>query len=65
MQSRYIHKSHNVSALIYHLVCAARYRRVVMSRQVDEVLWTVCLEIQKWWEIIFFEIELERDYAHF
>ncbi|MSU23535.1 MAG: IS200/IS605 family transposase, partial [Opitutus sp.] len=28
MESRYIHKSHNVSVLMYHLVCAAKYRRV-------------------------------------
>ncbi|MSU23536.1 MAG: IS200/IS605 family transposase, partial [Opitutus sp.] len=27
MESRYIHKSHNVSVLMYHLVCAAKYRR--------------------------------------
>src|SRR5688572_27848230 len=47
MESRYIHKRHNVSVLMYHLVCAAKYRRVVMSRQVDEVLRTVCLEIQE------------------
>ena len=37
MESRYIHKSHNVSVLMYHVVCAAKYRRVVMSAQVDEV----------------------------
>ena len=65
MESRYIHKSHNVSVLMYHLVCAAKYRRVVMSRQVDEVLRTVCLEIQKRWEIVFLEIGLDRDHAHF
>jgi len=65
MESRYIHKSHNVSVLIYHLVCAAKYRRVVMSRKVDEVLRTTCLEIQKRWEIVFLEIGLDRDHAHF
>ncbi|MBI4825357.1 MAG: IS200/IS605 family transposase, partial [Nitrospirae bacterium] len=27
--SQYIHKSHNVSVLMYHLVCPAKYRRVV------------------------------------
>ena len=37
MESRCIHKSHNVSVLMYHVVCAAKYRRVVMSAQVDEV----------------------------
>ncbi|HEX8128994.1 MAG TPA: IS200/IS605 family transposase, partial [Pyrinomonadaceae bacterium] len=27
--SKYIHKSHNVSLLLYHIVCPAKYRRVV------------------------------------
>ncbi len=65
MESRYIHKSHNVSVLMYHLVCAAKYRRVVMSRKVDEVLRTAWLEIEKRWEIVFLEIGLDRDHAHF
>ena len=38
MKRRYIHKSHNVSVLMYHLVCAGKYRRVVMSAHVDEVV---------------------------
>ncbi|MDR1893856.1 MAG: IS200/IS605 family transposase, partial [Spirochaetales bacterium] len=29
--SEYIHKSHNVSVLLYHIVCPAKYRRVVIS----------------------------------
>jgi putative transposase len=65
MESRYIHKSHNVSVLMYHLVCSAKYRRVVMSKHVDEVLKEACLEIQKRWEIEFLEIGLDRDHAHF
>ncbi|MCZ6886694.1 MAG: IS200/IS605 family transposase, partial [Rickettsia endosymbiont of Ixodes persulcatus] len=28
-ESRYIHKSHNVTVLIYHLVTPARYRRAI------------------------------------
>ena len=38
MESRYIHKPHNVSVLMYHVVCVAKYRRAVMSEQVDEVV---------------------------
>ena len=49
MESRYIHKPHNVSVLMYHLVCAAKYRRVVMGEHVDEVLRQACLEIEKRW----------------
>ena len=65
MESRYIHKRHNVSVLMYHLVCAAKYRRVVMGEHVDEVLRQACLEIEKRWEIRFLEIGLDRDHAHF
>ena len=65
MESRYIHKSHNVSVLMYHLVCAAKYRRVVMSDQVDEELKNACLEIEKRWEIYFLEIGVDKDHAHF
>ena len=65
MESRYIHKRHNVSVLMYHLVCAAKYRRVVMSKHVDNVLREACLEIEKRWEIVFLEIGMDRDHAHF
>ena len=65
MESRYVHKQHNVSVLMYHVVCAAKYRRVVMSEDVDEVVRDVCLEIEKRWEIYFLEIGMDRDHAHF
>ncbi len=50
---------------MYHLVCAAKYRRVVMSAHVDEVMKDVCLDIEKRWEIVFLEIGLDGDHAHF
>ena len=65
MESRYIHKQHNVSVLMYHLVCAAKYRRVVMDLEVDDVIKDVCLEIEKRYEITFLEVGLDRDHAHF
>ena len=45
--SAYIHQSHNVSVLMYQLVCPAKYRRVVFDASVDTVLKEVCLEIAK------------------
>ncbi len=65
MESRFIHKEHNVTVLMYHLVCAAKYRRLVMSEKVDLVLRDICLEITKRYEIRFLEIGLDRDHAHF
>ena len=63
--SEYIHKSHHVSVLIYHLVCPAKYRRVVFSEEVDTVLKEVCLEIGKRYEIVFLEIGTDRNHVHF
>ena len=60
MESRFIHKAHNVSVLMYHSVCDAKYRRVVMSEQVDQVMKETCLEIAKRYEIRFLEIGLDR-----
>ena len=63
--SKAIRKSHNVSILIYHIVCAAKYRRVVFNAEVDKELKAVCLEIAKRYEIEFLEIGTDRDHVHF
>jgi len=63
--SRYIHKSHKVSVLLYHVVCAAKYRRVIFSEHVDEVLREACLEIAKRYEMVFLEIGTDRNHVHF
>lgn len=63
--SEYIHKSHNVSVLLYHFVCPAKYRRVVFSSSVDQSLKEVCLEISKRYEISFIEIGTDQDHIHF
>ena len=63
--SEYIHKSHNVSVLIYHVVCPAKYRRVVFSKTVDEKIKEVCLEIGKRYEVTFLEIGVDKDHVHF
>ena len=63
--SEYIHKSHNVTVLIYHLVFPAKYRRAVIDEQVDTVLKDVCLEIEKRYQIRFLEIGTDKDHVHF
>ena len=62
--SEYLHKSHNVSVLIYHLVCPAKYRRVVFDTQVDAVLKEICLEIAKRYELVFLEIGTDKEPVH-
>ena len=63
--SEYIHKSHNVSVLLYHLVCPAKYRRTVFSNEVDQTLKQICLEISKRYEITFLEIGTDKNHVHF
>ena len=63
--SEYIHKSHNVTVLIYHLFFPAKYRRVVFDDKVDEVLKEVCLDIEKRYQIKFLEIGTDKDHVHF
>ena len=63
--SEYIHKSHNVTVLLYHMVFPAKYRRAVFDGRVDEVVRDVCLEIEKRYQIKFLEIGTDKDHVHF
>lgn len=63
--SEFIHKSHNVSVLLYHFVCPAKDCRVVFSEQVDLSLKDICIEISKRFEIVFIELGTDKDHIHF
>ena len=63
--SVYIHKSHNVSVLLYHIVCPAKYRKAVFSEEVGNELKEICIEISKRYEIHFIEIGTDGDHVHF
>jgi len=63
--SIYIHKSHNVTVLIYHLVCPTKYRRVVIDEKVDMEIKNVCGEIARRYELHFLEIGTDKDHVHF
>ena len=60
-----IRKSHNVSILMYHYVFVAKYRRLVITEEVDATLRDICIEISKRYEIRFLEIGAEGDHVHF
>ncbi len=64
-KSRYVHKSHNVSVLLYHFVCPTKYRRVVFKSAVDETLKNICLEIEKRYDVKFLEIGIDKNHVHF
>lgn len=63
--NKVIRKSHHVSVLIYHLVCPAKYRKVVFDSDVSREIKDICLEISNRYEIIFLEIGTDSDHVHF
>ncbi len=64
-ESSYIHKSHNVIVLIYHLVTPAKYRRVIFKEELDDYLCKICEDIEARYEIRFLEIGVDKDHVHF
>lgn len=64
--SQFVHLSHNVSNLVYHIVCPAKYRRVVFDDSVEEHLKQICLGIELRYDYIhFLEIGADKDHVHF
>ena len=51
--SELIGKQHNVSLLLYHIVCPAKYRKAIFTSEVDEKLKEICQEIALRYEIEF------------
>ena len=63
--SEHIHKSHNKSLLLYHLVCPIKYRRSVLTDEVTITLKEICLGISSRYEIHFVEIGCDENHVHF
>ena len=63
--SEYIHKSHNVTVLMYHLVFPAKYRRVIFDEQVEAVIKDVCLGVAGRYQVKVLEIGTDKDHVHF
>ena len=63
--SIYIHKSHNVTVLLYHFVFPAKYRKAIFDNAVDRILTATCVELEKRYELKFLEIGSDKDHVHF
>jgi putative transposase len=63
--SEYIHKSHNVSVLLYHLVCPTKYRRATVTAPVEATLIKICSYMEVCFEVTFLEIGADGDHVHF
>src|SRR3989344_2815811 len=63
--SEHVIKRHNKNLMLYHLVCPIKYRRKVLTEDVEEGLKQICLEIEKCYEIGYVEIGADEDHVHF
>lgn len=63
--SKEIHKSHNVTVLLYHVVCAIKYRRIVIDEKVDKVIKEVCSGLEMRYDLYFLEVGTDHDHIHF
>ncbi len=54
-----------MTVLLYHLVSSAKYRRVVVTEEVDKVLVEVCEDVAKRYEVWFLEVGTDNDHVHF
>ena len=58
-------KRHNKNLLLYHIVCPAKYRRKVFTKEISESLKEICIGIGERYEIHFVEIGVDEDHVHF
>lgn len=63
--SKYEHRAHNVSVLLYHYVCSVKYRKGIFDEEVEAVLLDTCREISERYDINFLEIGTDQNHVHF
>jgi len=63
--SDHIHKRHNKSLLLYHLVFPLKYRKSVITEEIGLSLQSIFIEISERYEVNFIEIGYESDHVHF
>ena len=63
--SEHIYKRQNKSLLLYHLVCPIKYRRNVLSEEVEINLVKVCQNNSERYEIHFIKIGADENQVHF
>ena len=63
--SDHVYKSHNKTLLLYHLVFPTKYRRKVITSEVEETLKQLCIGISQRCEIKILKIGNDEDHVHF
>ena len=62
---KHIHKRHNKTLLLYHLVFPVKYRRKIIEDSISSYMKEVCIEIGDKYEMQFVEIGTDEDHVHF
>ena len=62
---KHIHKRHNKTLLLYHLVFPVKYRKRIIEDSISSFLKEICIEIGERYEIQFIEIGTDEDHVHF
>ena len=63
--SQHLKKSHNVSLILYHLVCPIKFRKKIFTPHYEESFKNICWDIAQRYEIAFIEIGTDEDHVHF
>ncbi len=63
--SKVLRKSHNVSLIVYHIVCPIKYRRSVISDKVKYTIFRTCQSISEKHELYFIEVGTDLNHVHF
>ena len=64
-KDKHIYKSHNKTLLLYHIVFPVKYRRSVLTPEVEVTLKDVCIKIGVCYEMNFVEIGADDNHVHF
>lgn len=63
--SKVYRKSHNVSMIVYHVVCPIKYRRNVISDKVKYTIFRTCQSLSERHELYFIEVGTDLNHVHF
>ena len=59
-----MYKRHNKTLLLYHMVFVIKYRKKVITKEIEEDIKNICIKISEAYEIKFLEVGLDEDHIH-
>jgi REP element-mobilizing transposase RayT len=61
---KHIYKRHSKSLLLYHLVLVIKYRKKIITEDIEKDIKDICIKVENVYEIIFVEIGFDKDHIH-